>query len=201
VQCLVKELGADINHANQDGITALSLAAQEGNLDMLRCLATELGANNVNQASPDGFTPLDTAALKGRLAVVRYLVEELGADVNHAIKDGATPLVAAAYMDHKKIVAFLIKHGADPKASAPAYGTAANVSKICGASDEQTAYLEAKTHCSNPGCSGIGLKKCTGCKQARYCGKECQLAHWPTHKNKCKEAAKDKATAGDQHCL
>jgi hypothetical protein len=28
--------------------------------------------------------------------------------------------------------------------------------------------------------------KCTGCKQARYCAEECQLAHWKAHKADCK---------------
>jgi hypothetical protein len=54
------------------------------------------------------------------------------------------------------------------------------------ASAEQTAYLEAKTHCSNPGCSGAGIKRCPACKQARYCGEPCQYAHWKAHKADCK---------------
>ncbi|EJD42355.1 hypothetical protein AURDEDRAFT_168656 [Auricularia subglabra TFB-10046 SS5] len=46
-------------------------------------------------------------------------------------------------------------------------------------------------------CDGCGaekrvtdLKRCIRCHSAHYCGKECQLAHWPTHKPHC--AAKDK---------
>jgi hypothetical protein len=55
-----------------------------------------------------------------------------------------------------------------------------------GASAEQTAYLEAKTHCSNPGCSGAGIKRIPACKQARYCGEPSQYAHWKAHKADCK---------------
>jgi hypothetical protein len=66
------------------------------------------------------------------------------------------------------------------------FGTAADVSKWFDAPAALTEYLEAKQHCSNPGCSGAGLKKCTGCKQARYCKQACQLAHWPAHKVECK---------------
>jgi hypothetical protein len=40
--------------------------------------------------------------------------------------------------------------------------------------------------CSNPGCGGAGLKKCTGCKQARYCAQACQKAHRSVHKAECK---------------
>jgi hypothetical protein len=41
-------------------------------------------------------------------------------------------------------------------------------------------------HCSNTGCSGAGIKRCPACKQARYCGEPCQLAHWKAHKADCK---------------
>jgi hypothetical protein len=64
--------------------------------------------------------------------------------------------------------------------------TAADFSREGYASAEQTAYLEAKMHCSNTGCSGAGIMKCTRCRQARYCGEQCQLAHWKVHKADCK---------------
>jgi ankyrin repeat protein len=125
--------------------------------------------------------------------VVRCLVEELGADVNLARKDSATALMVAASKSNHKIVAYLMRHGADPQVSAPIFGTAAHISKTHGASAEQTAYLEAKTHCSNHGCTGAGAKKCTGCKQVRYCGQQCQLAHWQAHKADCKAAVELKS--------
>jgi hypothetical protein len=40
--------------------------------------------------------------------------------------------------------------------------------------------------CSNPACNAVGLKRCQHCKQARYCGRECQTAHWKAHKVDCK---------------
>jgi hypothetical protein len=123
------------------------------------------------------------------LAVVRCLVEEFEADVNLARKNGATALMVAASESNHKIFAYLMRHGANPQASAPAFGTAAHISKTDGSPPEQTAYLEAKTHCSYPGCGGSGIKKCTGCKQVRYCGQQCQLAHWSLHKADCKAAA------------
>jgi ankyrin repeat protein len=117
---------------------------------------------------------------------VRFLVEELGADVNQGTHDGRTPLSASSAGKHQSIAAYLIKKGANPQAVAHGFGTLGDISRRFGGSAEQTAYLEAKMHCSNPGCSGAGLKKCTGCKQARYCGQQCQLAHWPAHKADCK---------------
>ena len=66
-----------------------------------------------------------------------------------------------------------------------------DVAKAHKAPTEQIAYLEAKMHCSNPGCSGAGIMKCTGCKQVRYCGEACQLAHWKAHKADCKRPKKE----------
>jgi hypothetical protein len=91
---------------------------------------------------------------------------------------------------HGKVIKLLLKLGADAQASS-SHGTAAQFSKDWGAPIAQTQYLEAKAHCSNPGCDGAGLKKCTVCKQARYCGQTCQLAHWKVHKADCKAAGKE----------
>jgi hypothetical protein len=68
----------------------------------------------------------------------------------------------------------------------PKEGKAAEISRLVGASIEQTAYLEAKAHCAFPGCAFGGVKKCQGCMQARYCERSCHLAHWPAHKVECR---------------
>jgi hypothetical protein len=77
-----------------------------------------------------------------------------------------------SFYKHSEVVKWPVKAGADTQAAAPrnvgrTLPNAADMSRSTGASAEQAAYLEAKTHCSNPGCSGAGLLKCTGCKQAR----------------------------------
>jgi hypothetical protein len=65
--------------------------------------------------------------------------------------------MVATFRKHADLVRWMIKEGADTQAELE-WGTAANLSKETGASAEQTAYLEAKTHCSNPKCSGAGIK-------------------------------------------
>jgi hypothetical protein len=153
---------------------------------MVRCLVKELGAD-VNQADHEGDTPLYLAALEGKMDILRCLVREFGADVSQANSDGCTPLMIAIVNNHVDVVRWLVKEGADTQAKfAATEYTAATISKEMGAPAEQTAYLEAKTHCSSPVCSGAGLLKCTGCKQARYCGEACQLAHWKVHKADCR---------------
>jgi hypothetical protein len=92
----------------------------------------------------------------------------------------------ASFNKHQEVVKWLVKAGVDTQAATLTNVTAVHLSKFAGASAEQTAYLEAKTHCSNVGCSGAGIMKCTGCKQARYCLETCQLAHCKAHKGDCR---------------
>jgi hypothetical protein len=118
--------------------------------------------------------------------MVRVLVKELGADINQATLDSKTPLMAATLKMHADVVKWLIKAGADIQASVRFEGTdctAAILSRYVNASTDQAAYLEAKTHCSSPGCSGAGLLKC---KQVRSCVGACQLAHWRAPKADCR---------------
>jgi hypothetical protein len=83
------------------------------------------------------------------------------------------PLMIAAHSQHeKKFIKMLLQLGADPQASAPWLGTAADVLMRANAPAELQAYLEARMHCSNTGCDGAGRKCCAECKQARYCCKD-----------------------------
>jgi ankyrin repeat protein len=194
VRCLVKEFGADVNQAMHNGCTPLYIAAQDGNESVVQCLVKEFGAD-VNQARNNGATPLYMAAEHGRLAIVICLVKECGADINQARPDGVTPLMAASAHKHMEVVVWLIKHGANAQASTSTFGTAADLSIEQGAPAEQTDYLEARTHCANPGCDGAGLKKCAGCLRLFFCGPACIRAHWPAHKAECKRWS-DKRKAG-----
>jgi hypothetical protein len=186
VMCLVQEFGADVNQAIDNGCTPLCVVAKQGHIAVVRCFLEECGAN-INQATNDGYTPLYMAAQDGMLAVVRCLVTEYGADFNQACRsDRSTPLMIASANKQSEVVVWLIKHGANAQASTPAFGMAADVSSNIGAPAEQTAYLEARTHCANPGCDGAGLKKCAGCLKVFFCGPACIRAHWPARKAECK---------------
>jgi ankyrin repeat protein len=185
VRFLASQLGTDVNLASKIGDTPLFVAAQEGHIDIMRCLVVEFFAD-VNKSTHEGCTPLLIAVQEGQLDAVRCLVKDLGADVRQATHDGRTPLTMASNQKHTKASKLLIKYGADAQASSM-FGTAADVSKNAGAPASQMEYLNAKAHCSNLDCSGAGHKKCTGCKQARYCGQSCQLAHWKAHKAECKK--------------
>jgi hypothetical protein len=188
VQCLVKEFGTDVNLGDKQGCTPLYVAAQMGNLAVVRYLVKDLGAD-VNRRATDGCTPLHIATRMGHLDVVRLLVGELGANVNAATEDGSTPLMFAAEGLHHDIVRYLLRHGADPQASHHKLGAAGDISQYNYAPAEETAYIQARTHCANPSCTNAGLKKCERCLNVYFCGNACIRAHWPAHKAECKAAA------------
>ena len=36
-----------------------------------------------------------------------------------------------------------------------------------------------------------GSSRCSQCRTALYCNRDCQLAHWPVHKNICQDSNKE----------
>eukprot|EP00884_Botryococcus_braunii_P021620 jgi/Botrbrau1/8141/Bobra.0308s0031.1 len=61
-------------------------------------------------------------------------------------------------------------------------------------SHEATASTKARgkkegracAECGTKGCAGGKLLECSGCRSVAYCGRDCQLKHWPSHKAACK---------------
>jgi ankyrin repeat protein len=95
-----------------NGFSPLLIAAQEGHVDVVRCLV-ESGAG-INQTVHHGVSPLYIATLQGHVDVVRYLVSDLGTDVNQAMNNGDTPLHIAVQMGNFDVVRCLVSDlGAD----------------------------------------------------------------------------------------
>jgi len=110
------------------GLTALVLAAREGDLDTVKVLV-EAGAD-VNQKTNYGWTALLTATQNKNYKIGKYLLEH-GADPNIPNNGGWRPLylatdnrnieggdypVRAADMDHLAFISLLIDKGADVNA-------------------------------------------------------------------------------------
>lgn len=55
-------------------------------------------------------------------------------------------------------------------------------------SGKESPFIGSTTKCNKCGSEGRTLKLCSGCKVARYCSKECQIAHWSEHKKMCQYA-------------
>jgi ankyrin repeat protein len=81
-----------VDEASEDGITPLTAASSEGNVDSAKLL---IGAKaNVNAKDKDQTNPLMAAAARGHLDVVTALLEA-GASVNEQNSDGHTALMFA----------------------------------------------------------------------------------------------------------
>jgi hypothetical protein len=96
-------------------------------------------------------------------------------------------LMVAANVNHQAIIKHLVHKGARVRATSM-IGTAITLLECAGATAAEVAYLEIRECCANPGCDGGGRKRCAVCKETRYCGKPCQVMHWPIHRASCRQA-------------
>jgi hypothetical protein len=103
--------GIDVDVA-QEGMTALMLATQAGDFEIVRFLVKN-GADVNLRESEYGTTPLMFAA-EGHAAVVLFLLER-GADVNAKDKGGSTPLSYARRTVHPDVADVLRRAGAQPE--------------------------------------------------------------------------------------
>ncbi|CAH0765448.1 unnamed protein product [Bemisia tabaci] len=82
------KLGADIDTANVDGLSALHQACIDDNLEMVEFLV-ENGAD-INRGDNEGWTPLHATASCGFISIAKYLIEH-GANVAAVNNDGDLP--------------------------------------------------------------------------------------------------------------
>jgi hypothetical protein len=109
VQALVAA-GAEVDHANNYGCTALYPAAKEGHVEVILALV-EAGAE-VNHANNYGWTALYPAAKEGHAEAIRALVEA-EAEVDHADSEGFTALHGAAINGRVEAIKALAEAGAE----------------------------------------------------------------------------------------
>ncbi|XP_060770455.1 protein phosphatase 1 regulatory subunit 12A isoform X2 [Neoarius graeffei] len=81
--------GAEINHANVDGLTALHQACIDENAEMVQFLVES--GSDVNRGDNEGWTPLHAAASCGFIQITKYLIEH-GAQVGAVNSEGELPL-------------------------------------------------------------------------------------------------------------
>ncbi len=99
-----KDLEAERPKIGDDAVTSFQVAAGAGYV------------GNFHRNAPGGFLP-----------AVRYFVEELGVDVNAPDSKGYTALHSAAMRGDNKLIAYLVLHGADPRAVAYSGETVADM--------------------------------------------------------------------------
>ena len=108
VKLLVQQ-GADVNHVNKEGKTALTYAILDKNMDNVRCLVTN--GSKLRGLNSRMTPPLVAACLVANFRIVKYLVDE-NADINCKDGDGRTPHSLVKNLDNAQIAKFLVAKGA-----------------------------------------------------------------------------------------
>ncbi len=142
VEKLIK-LGFDVDFQNEEnGYTALMIAAVAGDVDMIRLLI-KAGAN-LNIQNTNGATALITAVIYNQINVVRLLIS-VGANLNIRNADGNTALiVAAACVYCRDAFRLLVEAKADIDVQNSIYGdTALMMTARGGDVDEMRLLIEA----------------------------------------------------------
>jgi ankyrin repeat protein len=107
---LLAVVGIQVNQADDNGVTPLSIACHGGHLKVVE-LVLAMDGVQVNQADGKGVTPLSIACHKGQLKVVELLLAVVGIQVNQADINGLTPLMVATFQSHTDIVIRFLQHG------------------------------------------------------------------------------------------
>ena len=102
---LLFERGFDLNESNENGSTALMLAAQQGHIETVKFLLSR-GAN-VNHRNIQKATPLSQTAKNGHVEMVKLLLDN-DAEYNTVNHVGQSPLFNAAYLGHLDVVKLLL---------------------------------------------------------------------------------------------
>ena len=149
--------GVDVNHCNKDGWTAVQVAAQKGNLDVLKLLHSN-GAN-IHQESSNGTSCIISASLgTGDCKTVKWLIHQ-GVDVNHCNKDGCTAVHGAAQKGNLDVLKLLHSNGANIHQESN-NGSNCIMSASLGTGDCKTlTWLIQQgvdvNHCNKDGCTAV----------------------------------------------
>ena len=106
-------MGANVEALNEEGKTALHIAAEYGHANILRLLLDHGAIVDPQRDSGSGFTPLLAAIRDGSYDNVQLLIQR-GADVDRESTSHDSPLMWAIDCWEEDIVSLLLESGADP---------------------------------------------------------------------------------------
>lgn len=114
---LLLDRGAEINFANENGATALWIAACNDREEVVSLLLRS-GADASRRFNVDGTTALSTACVYGHVTVVQRLLQHTrahtrGRVLGNRVDGGRTALWLASINGHAEIVRLLLLAGAD----------------------------------------------------------------------------------------
>jgi ankyrin repeat protein len=102
-------MGAQASSRNIHGCTPFLLAAQGGQLGVVKVLMQSLGTQVLGEVDNRGRTPLHCAATQDHGDVVTFLLSK-GAQANVTDGEDKTPLTWACHMSHVGVVQVLAQH-------------------------------------------------------------------------------------------
>jgi uncharacterized protein len=106
LRLLLQQDGIKVNLRNKDGYTALTIAAEAGNVAAVRLLLSH--SADVCLADKQGFSPVFAAAARGHLRVLTELIQH-GADLTAKADLGFTLLMQAARSNQPHVAVFLLE--------------------------------------------------------------------------------------------
>lgn len=185
------------------GHTPLMLAVMNGRMSVVELLLSvhdTVEEQVLHACSSSGNTALCIAAESGNVCAARMLLKvSPRRQVLHSRSDGHTALSLAIKCGHVDVFRELFAvstrsqmlHNGD---------LALSLALEQGHADMFTALVVARikaarsARCARCGTGGVPMRKCDRCRAARYCSKECQVAHWRHggHKHMCE--AKDSSS-------
>jgi quinoprotein dehydrogenase-associated probable ABC transporter substrate-binding protein len=137
--------GAKLDSRDDEGLTALGVAAQNAKVHALTALL-EAGGNVNAPVGKVGYTPLMLAAINGSEEAAELLIRH-GANVNARNTGGVTPLMVVAANNAAPVGSLLLKSGADPAARADDGRTALMIAKA----NNSQAVLKLLQEATNSG--------------------------------------------------
>lgn len=133
----------DINQVNQQGVTAISIAVENGDLDLTRMLincGADIDSESYCQQEGRFEIPLATAVRKQHGEIVKMLLERKCRTEGVSHEEGKSPLHWAATYGDIATADLLLQHGADINRVGPYMNTCLHFAVISG-QEEMTRWL------------------------------------------------------------
>lgn len=174
-------MGAEVNHQNSKGETALFLVScsKPSRTSVMNALIE--GGADVNLATHDNTTPVSIAAQYDCCDAVRVLFKA-GADINKARDNGLNPMLSAAEKGHATVIKLLYTLGAD-MSLARTHPEHEHDPAVLAVIEKIIEKMGRECECC--GSAPPKLFLCGGCQKVRYCSKECQATDRKKHKHEC----------------
>jgi ankyrin repeat protein len=189
---LLLEAGADTVVKDDAGSTVLMTAV---GLKRNACIEALLAAGADKETKDDdGCTPLIRAASAGHITSIALLLQA-GADIEVKTNAGLSALFLAVFKDHIDCVRALVRFGADVNVkiilqiggvSIVDYASTRNNEALMAALRVKPDKLYRCAQCKKTTLDRKKSQKCPVCRTTSYCGRACQVAHWPIHNVVCK---------------